>query len=179
MENVLAISLFVLLILALVHLLYESVILPNVRMTIKFKLFRLRDRLRRIKIEKSDELDSQTFRVIEGSINTTISFLHRATVSTIFDSQRIINSDDKLKKRIEKRVRFVSEIQSQELKEIINDVTKCFLHALVINSMMLLIYVIPIILFFAFYNVIKGAITYLAFSVDLKPKEDFSNIAVA
>ena len=57
------------------HLMYESVILPTIRMSVRYKIFKVRDRLRAEKIKKGDELDDSVYRIVEDNLNNALFFL--------------------------------------------------------------------------------------------------------
>ena len=65
----------------MMHFIYESIILPSIRLSLRFKLFALRDQLRRMVMQgtASDEV----FRIQQSSINNAINMLSWADQAMI------------------------------------------------------------------------------------------------
>lgn len=71
-----ATALFILFIFAIYHFVYESIIAPNVRLELRFELFKLRDELRNIKLNRElSKEDNEVFSILDETICVAINRL--------------------------------------------------------------------------------------------------------
>ena len=62
-------TILVLLALAVFHFVYESILAPSLRLSLRFRLFALRDEARQLKIECVDSLNDAHCVFLQASIN--------------------------------------------------------------------------------------------------------------
>lgn len=143
------------------HFLYEGVILPTIRLRLRYKLFELRDKLRRLKIERGDNLSDEVFSQLQDSINNTICFLHTINLETLKRLHRAIDSDQSLRKEMEKRRNVIETCPLKEVREIDQQ------HFIVILSVLTgtfggwVIYVLPPIMVYSLLGKIIGFVKAL------------------
>jgi hypothetical protein len=142
-------------IMACIHLFYESVLLPSVRMSMRYKLFSLRDNLRMLKIENGDKFDNTVFIILEENINNAINLLPQITASYLINAKRIFQQDDKLRKSIEARVRKVDNCEIEGVSHISSKITEYITITFVWNSGAWVPYLIPVLLTMSFFSYIK------------------------
>ncbi len=70
---------------AVIHYLYESILLPTIRVQQRFNLFKLRDELRTLMIEQKSTLNPVMYQYLQSSINGTISSLHKIDLLGIYN----------------------------------------------------------------------------------------------
>jgi hypothetical protein len=58
--------------LAALHFVYESILAPSFRLSLRFKLFVLRDEVRQLKIDCASSLNDRHFDFLQDSINNLI-----------------------------------------------------------------------------------------------------------
>jgi hypothetical protein len=76
-------AIVILLALAVFHFAYEAILAPSLRLSLRFRLFVLRDEVRRLKIECLESLNDNHFVFLQGSINGLISMLHRVDMALL------------------------------------------------------------------------------------------------
>ena len=149
---------FVLIGLSLFHFIYNGIILPSIRLGLRYKLFSLRDQLRWLKMRNDKEISPEVFSYVEGSINITIRLLHSISLELFAKAEQEIKKDENFYNRIEKRSQIIQACSIREIEEIERKNTFIFAKALAANSDGLFIYLFPIALFFAFMSSLKKAI---------------------
>ena len=156
-------SYFLLFMMALVvfHFVYESIIAPSWRLSIRFKLFALRDELRILKIEHGDRLDDKHFHYLQDSINSIIQALPRLEVTTIAHVKRAIESDEELKKRLIARQKILDDCAFPEMSAIRKKSIALSIESLGANSAGWWIYLIPLMAVGGVYKSIERRIRAL------------------
>src|SRR5258708_36909923 len=84
--NTMVVLFIALVILAIFHFVYQTILAPSFKFEARLKLFRLRDRLRRLKIDNSDLLNDRLFCEIQERINRQIYYFVRFTLVNIFQT---------------------------------------------------------------------------------------------
>lgn len=147
MTTVIAVVLLLMLFLAIIHFVYESILLPSIRLRLRFRMFALRDDLRSLACEKTDELDSKVYEQMQDSINTALAFLYRIDVRSIYEVAQLLKSDTSLKERAGKRAHEIENYPMEELQNIRRKCLTVFALALFANSAIFFLYLgIPLIL---------------------------------
>lgn len=136
----------VLFILAIYHLVMDSIIFPSCRFEIRYKLFALRDRLREMKLVDESKIDDQTFSFVDGSLSTALQMLPYINLTFLFALKNHVEKNSQLKKEIEGRATMIASCEVKEVKEITKKRDKLVLLGLVANIGGWLIYILPIIL---------------------------------
>lgn len=154
--------------LAMFHLFYESVILPTIRMSLRYRLFALRDKLRMIQILRSGGLNDSVFRIVEDNINNAIALLPQITVSHLISANQIFEQNQKLKNSVDARVKKVETCEIDEIRAIAKEVTSHITTCFVWNAGGWLIYLFPVFVILFFYNAIKEISQELVFVKDEK-----------
>lgn len=131
-------------ILGFIHFLYDGIILPSIRLRLRFGLFRLRDDLRALKLSKGEELPDEVFHYIQDSINNAINMLPRVDVVTAFRLTRLLDQDKEFARLLEERKALIENCSVEEAKQIHTKVRDVIPQALVVNNLMLLMYLVPI-----------------------------------
>jgi len=141
-----AIVIVVLLGLAILHLVYEGIIVPMIRLHLRYKLFALRDELREFHYHNPKDISPDKFRYLEESINVVIAFLYRIDIMAIWESERVLKADPDLMERIQKREAELSACTVKEFKAIRYKTVLYFGKALLVNNACLLVYMVPVFL---------------------------------
>lgn len=143
------------------HFVYESIIAPSWRLSIRFKLFALRDELRVLKIEHGDQLDNKHFHYLQDSINSIIHVLPRIEVTTVSHIKRAIESDPELKVRLAARQMILDDCVFPEMSIIRKKSIGLSLEALAANSAGWWVYFIPLMYLGSVYKSIERRIRAL------------------
>jgi hypothetical protein len=163
-----AILLFILIMLSVVIFIYESIILPSIRLRIRYSLFELRDKLRFLKVEKKDVLDDTAFKYLQDFLNTLLAFLHRYDVMAMFAAARFFNENPTLYKRVIKRQELLDGCSVEEFQQIRRECVNVAIGIMAANSFGLLMVLAPIVAIFKGFKYIKDKtkdITTKLFSV--------------
>lgn len=160
-----AIFLFVLFILGFVHLTYEMIVLPTIQLNYRFKLFALRDKLRRLKIENESKFDKQVFYIMNESLNNAIDNIPAISISLIIESRNELNKSEELRIAVEKRKELIRLCELAEAKEVIEEAQKEVAWIFFFNTASWLIYIIPLFLLLLFGLVIGETMASFTSSV--------------
>jgi hypothetical protein len=82
----------ILMILAVAHFIYNGIILPMIRFSLRVHLFKLRDQLRNLKIRYDVEISDEVFNLVQASINNTTKLLPQADPWILAMADRKIKS---------------------------------------------------------------------------------------
>jgi hypothetical protein len=159
-------TLFIILIItAIFHFTYEGIILPSLRLKLRYQLFGLRDKLRRLKLSEGDKINAEIYHLIQNGIHTTINLLPFATVSLLSKTIDEIRSNADLREKVRERSALIENCQIDELKSIFSDSKDIMAKAFVINSAPLIIYFIPFsilaVIIIALFDRAKRFVNYL------------------
>jgi hypothetical protein len=145
---------------ALLHWIYEGIILPSLRLSLRYRLFALRDRLREVKSKNNETVSDDVFRYLQGTINNGIALLP-FTDFRVIGAAEAIEKDESLRTRIQKREDAISRCQISEIKEIVTEINDVWWTAFISNTAGLAAYVIPLLFIWHFWTNISGSIKKL------------------
>ncbi len=143
---------YIAIILAFTHFIYESILLPSLRLQLRYKLFSLRDKLYRLAVEQKIKADDRDFEYIEKSINTTIRNIPFMTISALYEAETFYRQNPEINAEIEKKVVSLNNMKNKELKEIHLKSISYSIRSLSMNTGMWVIYLLP---FFIIYKILK------------------------
>ena len=149
--------------LALFHFIYQSVISPTLRLYIRCKLFELRDELRRLKLNRGENVDDNLLGDIQESINLNLENLAFVDLSLIYETQKYLEKDTNLAKKVETRKKLLEHSDNKELKEIYKKNVELLAVTMLINSGGWVIYVIPVLIIAFTFSYIKNLVKKLVF----------------
>jgi len=157
----------ILVIIGIIHFVFEGILIPSARLNSRFKLFVLRDRLRNLKYLHKDQFDNETFFCLQDSINGALKYLSILNISVLINLSRTIKSDVRLRTIIEERIVLLDRCPIKEVQEIREEYSKIIKDVLFANIAGLFIYIIlfiiPLILMFTFLKKIIQSIKNLVF----------------
>ena len=140
--------------LAILHLIYESIIAPSLRLKLSFDLFKLRDDARSLIIKNEKQLDGHHFEYLQDSINILLKSLHNFDIILLALAMIEINKNTALKERIDKRIKTFDDCKLPEAMEIRKKTFDVADKALLINNGGWFVYLIPIVLAIVFYKTV-------------------------
>ncbi|HEY6019994.1 MAG TPA: hypothetical protein VIY48_08865 [Candidatus Paceibacterota bacterium] len=147
--------------LAVFHFVYESIVAPSWRLSIRFRLFALRDELRTLKMNHGEQLDNKHFNYLQDSINSIIHALPRIEVTTVAHIKLAIESDPELKARLVARQKILDDCVFPEMGEIRKRSIKLSLEVLAANSAGWVIYFIPFMYLASVYKSLERRVRAL------------------
>ncbi len=146
-----------LLLLAVIHFGYEAIVLPSLHTALRYRLFALRDRLRRLKYENEEGVDPRVLRYLEQSINGAVRFLPGLDLVSLRAFLKAYKQDKEFRELIRKRVKFLDSCSSDEVQQIRKDLYRIGRDANLANNAVmatiLLLALIPIV--WVVHNFIK------------------------
>jgi len=169
----------ILIIMAIFHFTYEGIFLPSLRLKLRYELFGLRDKLRRLKVAEGDKIDESVYHLIQNGIHTTINLLPIANMSLMSRTVQEIQSNANLRKTVRERHALIENCQIGEVKEIYEGNKDILTKAFVINSIPLLIYFFPLsiltVVVIALFTKVKRIFNYLI-SLTYYPQGDVEKL---
>jgi hypothetical protein len=169
-------AIFILIALATLHFVYESILAPSLRLSLRFRLFVLRDETRQLKIDCASSLSDKHFDFLQDSINNLISNLNRFDMATFVGVEFESKKDPSFLKTAEERSRILDDCNIPRAREIRKQSLKIICAAIFINSVPLFLLICaPITIAILGYAEVKRRIRILAFMSD----QDLQRIPVA
>ena len=165
-----AIILFVcLLALTVVHFVYERLLLPTIRLNLRYQVFALRDQLRGL---HDESLDPKVYRYMQEALNNSINILPRLNLSLIWEAQRALRDNPGLEKRIETRWKVINECPVEEICTIYRDCGAILMRAFNANCFFFYIYLLPFVLIGLFFFECKNKIVrFIEYMLSVPEKE--------
>jgi hypothetical protein len=134
-----------LVVLTLIHFIYEGILAPSFRANLRLNLFTLRDRLRKLKMEKRHEISDEVFRDLQGSLNFAATRLNQVDLRLLKNARDAFERDKKLRERVERRIAIFEACPIAEVHEIRREYFEVMDNALAVNTAGWVPYLIPII----------------------------------
>jgi hypothetical protein len=113
-------------------LVYQSAVLPGIRLSLRYRTFALRDRLRALVMNGTVKETNTAFQLLHQNLNSMCISLSRYDLARV--SQAIATLDEEARKKAEAR-RAVIEAAPAEIKEIYEESLHVFMMALTFNSL--------------------------------------------
>lgn len=121
---------------------YEGVIAPSLRDRLNDEMFELRDRLRRIKLERDEGCPERAFDIAHNGINQYVHRLHWVTISFIIEFNR---SHRKFRNEVKERREAVANCGVPELHKVVDEGNQIVERALIVNSGAVLVIALPFV----------------------------------
>lgn len=145
-------------VIAVLHLLFESIIAPSLRMKLRFELFSLRDDLRMLKASRDLSLSDWQFECLQESLNVLIAVLHRFDGAILVTIEHELRHNPLLRAQADACARILDACTSRRARAIRARSVQIAMAALAVNSGGWLIYVLPVLLLAVGYSRIKRLI---------------------
>jgi len=129
------------------HFVYEGIILPSIRLTLRNRLFALRDELRALKFG-NDSCDEAAFDLVHTGINNYLNRLHLVTISLRVRMRKLYESDADFQKQVEDRRALIEQAHNESLRAIVRKSDRVIGMAFIANSGAYFIYIVPIVFCF-------------------------------
>jgi hypothetical protein len=113
-------------------LVYQSAILPGIRLSLRYRTFALRDRLRALVMSGTVKETSPAFQLLHQSLNSMCGSLSRYDLARVLKARATLDQDD-LERAAARRA--VIEAAPAEIREIYEESLHVFVLALTFNSL--------------------------------------------
>ncbi|MCC5806348.1 MAG: hypothetical protein JJU00_08465 [Opitutales bacterium] len=153
--NLLAISFLILAGLALWHLFYEAILAPSLRQLLRYRLFAVRDSVRRLRMENPETFGHEAFGILNESLNNQIRLLGRVHASDLSAVNRAYDQDPSFRAEVDRRGSILSECPLAEAGDLNRQAAQLFVFGVMINSGGWLPYIIPVLLCLAGWDHLK------------------------
>lgn len=144
-------------VLAVTHFVYESCVLPELRIQYAYRLFRLRDELRREKLD-GEIVDIKAYGVLQQSLNNGINFVSWADFRLISEVRHAIDENKHLAKQTEERVRTMDSSTDPVIQRVRSSSRKTCSYALVAGMGTWFLYLLPIAVALVWCDKIKDIV---------------------
>lgn len=132
--------------LSLFHFLYDAILLPSIRLDLRYRLFKVRDSLVNMKIEHGEKINDDVFNTLFFSINSTINRLPYFSISLFIGAKKEFEKNPYLRNKVDKRVQLINSCEIKELKNISRQNNDLAFLAFSLNAGAWLIYLLPILI---------------------------------
>ncbi|HBT2489133.1 TPA: hypothetical protein MBD98_003371 [Klebsiella aerogenes] len=135
---------YVLLCMAAAHFIYERILLPSVRLHYRNKLFELRDIVRNQIISNNSKEEVHAAELVHEALNNAINRLHLMTLPNRVRAQMRLSANPEIQARIRREVELFKRCSDGSLVATIQESAKILDKVLFFNSLMLILYTLPI-----------------------------------
>jgi len=144
-------------VLAVIHYVYETCILPDLRLQFVYRLFGLRDELRSAKLDTAIT-DEGAYRVLQESLNNGINSVFVADYLLVSEVRHAIRTNRHLAKQTEKRVQTLDASNDPLIQDIRRKSRKIFSYALLAGMGTWFLYLVPIAIVVVSYQTLKDVV---------------------
>ena len=133
-------------VLVLVHFVYDKIILPTIGLHLRYRLFELRDQLRKIIIEEGRTERDKAFIYLQDGISVLLNRLPEITLSLNRQISKELQTNEELKRQIEERINLINQSGNTRLLELYKETNRVIEKAFLANMGIWFIYLFPIAL---------------------------------
>lgn len=149
------------------HFVYEAIIAPSLRLSLKFDYDKLKDELWMLRYENHVELNNEVFQLLESKIEGGIDSLGSLNIVSAARIYYSSKNDATAEKEIQKRNQLIKSCKL-DLSELERNIIRNFGKSIAINSGALALYLIP---FIVLYKLIEAIGTFF-----IKIKENLKQV---
>jgi len=124
----------VIFVLGMFHFIYESTILPSLRLELRYKLFNLRDQLIQLKANESEIIADDVFNAMENAICTSINRLPYLSLYLINEGNKEYSENEHFKKRVDNKIELLENCGNDKVIHINNKLLKYVSYAFIVNA---------------------------------------------
>ncbi|MCC9018950.1 hypothetical protein [Flavobacterium lipolyticum] len=126
---------------SIIHLMYQFVVLPTLKQSLNFKLHKLNDEVISMVIEDKKSVPPIEFNFTTHIISAVSDNLSDYNLITLFRRKKTFENEKVIKSKIKE---IEAQIYNERLKEIHEKCLTIAFKSLIYNSLMLLVYLLPI-----------------------------------
>lgn len=127
--------------LAILHLVYEGIVAPSIRLKLRYRLFSVRDELRQIKSDET-KFSEKLFGATQGQINTGLRMLHRTDIEMLW---RVHNAlTEEVMERVRAHERLLKDVENVNIAKLSDAIGRIARQAFETNCGAWNLYIIPI-----------------------------------
>ena len=156
----------IVLVLACVHLAYEMIVAPSLRLVLKFKLFALRDRARYAQRAATTDAEKAAACLITEGLDRTMLGLRRLSLAAVVRASDAYSNNEAIRNEVDFEIGFIDSHGSSELKSIHREANNVFIMAAAVGSGGLMFYMVPAVLMIVFFGRLMQAAQTFFFADD-------------
>jgi len=138
---------------------YQKILAPSWRAQIRFDMFALRDRLRRLLVERPPDMDIHTYQALEGCLNTTLGSLRQIDPVSLWQARTFFKEHPDKRAKADAVLQLVRECRNEEYAEIWRTLNKLWFRAYWVNSIPMSVSVV-VLLVGTVVPILLGAFAY-------------------
>lgn len=123
-------------IVSVVVFIYQGMILPGIRLSLRYRVFELRDRLRRLVIDGKIEENDRAFQLLHGKLNFMCVSLARLDLARVIQASSKLDEDTRARIATDEQV---MENAPEDVKKIYKESLNVCMLALTCNSLFIFI----------------------------------------
>jgi hypothetical protein len=123
----------VIIIVSVIHFIYDGIVMPSLRLGVRYRLFALRDEIRCLKCEHAESFSDDVFKNIDEGISFNIANLHNINFYVVAETNRLVRNSDQLRSLVAKRIKLIEDCPVMEVKEAERKVSKYIINTVLIN----------------------------------------------
>ena len=150
-----AMLIFIAVLLAAWHLVYGLVIAPSFHLSLRYKLYELKEELRVLKNKKGKLISDDLFEQTEGAIDWAVEHSSAVSIPIMIKIKKRIESSNELRREADKREKLINDCKVDEIKDISNKTIEYIQKSILINSGGWAVYLLPFIPLILLLVVIK------------------------
>jgi hypothetical protein len=154
-------------VLCIMHFLYESCILPQIRVILKYRLFRVRDELRSNKLNQRVD-DTRAYQILHDCLNNALTNVENADLFTLTEVRRELKNA-RVSKVIQHRLSILEDCTDERLLSTRRKMRKVMSYSVLAGTVGLFIYFTPIVVLFAALKNTRDYFSRLIRSLLVKP----------
>ncbi|MCO6401332.1 MAG: hypothetical protein J5I99_08910 [Verrucomicrobia bacterium] len=158
MNNVLLLLFGALVVLAVLHYVYEAVAIPVLRLKLRHHLFAVRDRVRTAMTAATAPDDRAALEELHSSSNTIMRWLDVINMDLLNKTMRQYNRDAAFRKAVEARNALLSRAADPEVEAIRGQLAKSVVRAAIISGGAWAFYILPVIAVSDMVETIRAAV---------------------
>lgn len=132
--------------LAVIHFIYESILLPVIRLHLRNRLFVLRDEIRDVMIQENIQGKDEAFMFVHDGICKFLNRLPEITLDVKAGVENEIKENPSLYKDTMERINKIKSHENKRLVLIFNETNMVLQKAFIANAGAWLVYLVPIVL---------------------------------
>jgi hypothetical protein len=139
-------AIFTFLVFVTYHFVYESILAPSLRLSLRFQLLVLRDEVRKLKIECGPSLDDKHFLFLQDWVNFLISALNRLDLVSLARAEVESKREPEILKRAQERSKMLDDCNIPRARAIRKQAASIASRALLVNNGAWIIFIAPILI---------------------------------
>jgi hypothetical protein len=127
------------------HMLYERAIAPTLRMSLRHRLFSLRDEVRAMQATGVAAEDEEALWYVHEGINHFLDRLQCLSIQSRFLAERAYQTEAVLRARVDSRIAQMTRCKDPNVQRVFRDASRIVRMAFVVNMGGWLIYLVPLL----------------------------------